>query len=394
MVNLRRNWLLSEVSTGRPKPRSTSLTEPSKPADRRSLTTMDLFHLPASLRRSLISTLRIPSTIYTRTLATKSTSQPQPETHLKLSSSTLNSYTTSNPPTTDQLHYASRVFQRASPHLLFTAYYFRSFPPSQHPEVAFLGRSNVGKSSLLNALFGRPSERPAHVSKKPGKTRTMNGFGVGGQGMSRAPLEGEREVAWKRFGRGGAVVVDMPGYGGGSREEWGKEALKYLTGRKQLRRTFVLIDAEHGLKSSDVTLLTHLRGEGVPFTVVLSKVDKLLYPTSKLPTAGKLSGGLQKLRETCEKVRAKLREAYDDGRPVTDDILCVSAEKSLDEKSRFSSKLGIDELRWAILNAAGLEGDEKGARKRQTPRAMKIDILDDEVKSSGQPADVMWKPEA
>jgi GTP-binding protein len=132
----------------------------------------------------------------------------------------------------------------------------------------------------------------------------MNGFGVGGEGMGKAPLEGEKDVAWKRFGRGGVVVVDMPGYGGGSREEWGKEALKYLTQRKQLRRTFVLIDAEHGLKSSDVALLSHLRKEGVAYSVIMSKVDKLLHPNSKVPGPEKLRNGLEKFwglshREKC-----------------------------------------------------------------------------------------------
>lgn len=192
----------------------------------------------------------------------------------------------------------------------------------------------------------------------------MNGFGVGA-GMDTAPLEGEKEGAWKRFGRGGVVVVDMPGYGGGSREEWGKEALKYLTQRKQLRRTFVLIDAEHGLKKSDVTLLTHLRSEGVPFSIVMSKVDKLLHPGSKPPGPEKLENGIMKLRVACDDVRGTLREAFDDGRDVRDDILCCSSEKSLDERSGWRAKLGVDELRWAILNACGLEIDEKVLAKRK-----------------------------
>jgi GTP-binding protein len=208
----------------------------------------------------------------------------------------------------------------------------------------------------------------------------MNGFGVGGEGMGRAPLEGEKEEAWKRFGRGGVVVVDMPGYGGGSREEWGKEALKYLTQRKQLRRTFVLIDAEHGLKNSDVALLTHLRTEGVPYSIVMSKVDKLVHPGSKPP-------GPQKL-ET-------LREAFDDGRDVRDDILCCSSEKSLDERSGWRSKLGVDELRWAILNASGLESDEMGMpKKKAKAKDIKIAVeapvkVEEQVES---PWDVVDEP--
>lgn len=332
---------------------------------------MDIFRLPPCLRRSLVDRLRAQP-IFTRTYATKPIRPSQPpaestiESQLSISSATLNDYSTSNPPNALQLSYASQFFQRGPPNLLYSAYYFRSFPQSSHPEVAFLGRSNVGKSSLLNALFGRPNERNARVSKKPGKTRTMNGFGVGGEGMGKAPLEGEKDVAWKRFGRGGVIVVDMPGYGGGSREEWGKEALKFLTQRKQLRRTFVLIDSEHGLKKSDVALLTHLRQEGVPYSIVMSKVDKLLHPGSKPPGPTKLENCLVKLRVACDDVRQELREAFNDGRDVRDDILCCSSEKSLDERSGWRSKLGIDELRWAILNASGLESDEEGMPKRKT----------------------------
>lgn len=214
--------------------------------------------------------------------------------------------------------------------------------------------------------------------------------------MGTAPLEGEKDTAWKRFGKGGVVVVDMPGYGGGSREEWGKEALKFLTQRKQLRRTFVLIDAEHGLKKTDVALLTLLRTEGVPFSIVMSKVDKLLHPTLKPPGPQKLENCLLKLKIACDDVRTELREAFNDGRDVRDDILCCSSEKSLDERSGWRSKLGVDELRWAILNASGLESDENGMPKRKTKaKDIKIAVEEEPVeveKEVASPWDVDEEP--
>lgn len=199
----------------------------------------------------------------------------------------------------------------------------------------------------------------AHVSKKPGRTKMLNGFGVGGEGASGAKgkkKEGQTKIdeAWKSFGRGGLIVVDMPGYGGGSREEWGVEALKYLENRKQLRRTFVLVDAEHGLKNSDISLLVHLRKQGIPHQIVLSKVDKLLYPHAKPPSPQALHKRLVRLRELCENVRQTLNDAVDDGRDTMDDILCCSAEKTLGELGR-NTRIGINEIRWSAMSACGLQ---------------------------------------
>ncbi|OQO03930.1 hypothetical protein B0A48_10572 [Cryoendolithus antarcticus] len=323
---------------------------------------MDFFNLPPALRSNVYTALRQLSL---RALSTHSASYtdpppPPPETLLTLSPTSLNSYTTSLPPTAPQLKHAQTFFASSPPHILFTAAHFRSLPSSAHPEIAFLGRSNVGKSSLLNALFNTTANHTAYVSKRPGKTRTMNGFGIGGTGMGAAPLSGEKEAAWKRFGMGGMVVVDMPGYGGGSREEWGEEALKYLSKRKQLRRTFMLVDTEHGLKQSDLSLLTHLRRSGVAYTIVMSKADKLLHASAKTPGALRLSNKLRELRDVQDRMREKLREAYGDGRDVREDILCCSAEKSLDERSGWRAKLGIDELRFAALSACGLQSDTTG----------------------------------
>lgn len=131
------------------------------------------------------------------------------------------------PPTISQLSYADKFFLHSRPQLLWSAAHFRTTPQAREPdgslsvglpEVAFLGRSNVGKSSLLNALLGRRGM--VYTSSKPGKTRTMNAFQVGGKGNRK--LRGR-----------GLVVLDMPGYGKASREEWGREIMKYLVGRRE-----------------------------------------------------------------------------------------------------------------------------------------------------------------
>ncbi|KAK3109482.1 hypothetical protein LTR53_017227 [Teratosphaeriaceae sp. CCFEE 6253] len=328
---------------------------------------MDILRLPSTLRYAVLQHHSVRRLLHTaaRVDATPDFLPPSLASSpalLTLSSATLNSYEISLPPTSVQLGFARSYFSATPPEYLFTAPYFRSFPPSPHPEVAFLGRSNVGKSSLLNALFGRTSVKDAHVSKRPGRTRTMNGFGVsGGLASGAAPKEGAREESWRRFPRGGCVVVDMPGYGGGSREEWGKEAMKYLENRKQLRRTFVLVDAEHGLKSTDVQLLTHLRRQGIAHQVILRPL--------------KLNNGLLKLKDLCGSIRQRLNEEAG-GRDIMLDVLCSSSEKGLDETSRHR-KLGIDEVRWAVLNACGLECDEQGKRRKASIEDIKIQDEDE-----------------
>ncbi|MFW6027872.1 MAG: ribosome biogenesis GTP-binding protein YihA/YsxC [bacterium] len=133
-------------------------------------------------------------------------------------------------------------------------------PPADLPEVAFAGRSNVGKSSLVNALTGRHTL--ARTSNTPGRTRELNFFDLGSPS------------------RGYLRLVDLPGYGYAKVSKtqsaaWDRVMRDYLKGRPNLRRAIVLIDARHGIKPADETMFDMLDEAAVSFQVVLTKCDKL-----------------------------------------------------------------------------------------------------------------------
>lgn len=140
-------------------------------------------------------------------------------------------------------------------------------PPMEDVEIAFAGRSNVGKSSLINALTGRNTL--ARTSHTPGRTQQLNFFKVG-QNLS---------------------LVDMPGYGYAAVEKakieaWTQLIHAYLKGRANLARVFVLIDARHGLKSLDTDVLDGLDKAAVSYQIVLTKGDAL----KKSEVEARLSG--------------------------------------------------------------------------------------------------------
>lgn len=128
-------------------------------------------------------------------------------------------------------------------------------PADTLPEIAFAGRSNVGKSSLINALTGRKTL--ARTSNTPGRTQQLNFFDLGGQLM----------------------IVDLPGYGyakapKGEVDRWNRLIRLYLKGRVGLRRVCVLIDARHGVKDSDRQVMDLLDEAAVTYQIVLTKADK------------------------------------------------------------------------------------------------------------------------
>ena len=185
-------------------------------------------------------------------------------------------------------------------------------PPEGPPEVAFAGRSNVGKSSLINALVAHKGL--ARTSNTPGRTQELNFFvpdGYSGEAGDLPPM----------------ALVDMPGYGYAQApkeqvDDWTKLVFDYLKGRVTLKRVYLLIDARHGVKTNDDEVMDLLDRAAVSYQLVLTKTDKI-----KPPAAARLIG------ETAEKIR-KRPAAYPG-------VLSTSSDKGE----------GLEELRGAIVTA-------------------------------------------
>ena len=174
-------------------------------------------------------------------------------------------------------------------------------PELNLPEVAFVGRSNVGKSSLLNALVGQ--NHLARTSGTPGATRQLNFFNL-------------HEIVH---------LVDVPGYGYAKAskkdiKQWQGVLFDYLRGRSQLVRAFVLIDSRHGVKAADDDMLKRLDDAAVSYQFVLTKADK--------------AEDIEKVKENVLEVARKHPAAYPG-------IVTTSANE----------KTGIEELRAAVLDA-------------------------------------------
>ena len=181
-----------------------------------------------------------------------------------------------------------------------------SCPQSTLPEYAFIGRSNVGKSSLINMLCHNP--KLAKTSQKPGKTLLINHFLIDG--------------SWH--------LVDLPGYGYAQAGQKQREALKkmierYCLLRKQLVCLFVLIDCRHEPQKIDLEFINWLGENGVPFAIVFTKGDKL---------------GKVRLKENVEAYKARLLEEWEELPPV----FVTSAETKLggEELTAYIEELNQD----------------------------------------------------
>jgi GTP-binding protein len=178
-------------------------------------------------------------------------------------------------------------------------------PDADQPEIAFAGRSNVGKSSLINALVNQHGL--ARTSNTPGRTQELNFFSA--------------EAA-------GFYLVDLPGYGFAKApkdkvDQWGVVLRDYLRGRVVLRRVFLLIDSRHGAKAVDEEIFELLDQTAVTYQVVLTKIDKIKPPA--VPKAIAAAEALVKSHAA-----------------AFPQVLATSAEK----------KTGLDELRAAVIAAA------------------------------------------
>ncbi len=177
---------------------------------------------------------------------------------------------------------------------------FADLPETEDAEVAFAGRSNVGKSSLINAVCGQNGL--ARTSDTPGRTQELNWF--------VPAVLNERSKKTERLTSGapreavdvGLSIVDMPGYGFAQApkaqvDAWTRLVFDYLRGRPNLRRVYLLIDSRHGLKKVDTDVLDLLDKAAVSYQIVLTKADKIARTADGKPVVDMLAATAAAIRK-------------------------------------------------------------------------------------------------
>ena len=229
---------------------------------------------------------------------------PEPVTAPDVSAQTVSPQTVSTQAVSPESLEAGRLLFARPVEFVKSCVDLRGLPDPDRPEVCFAGRSNVGKSSLINALTNRRGL--ARASNTPGRTRELNYFDAQGR----------------------LYLVDLPGYGYARASKalvarWTELTRLYLRGRASLRRVFVLVDSRHGLKASDAELFAMLDEAAVTYQVLLTKTDKL----------GR--GQLDRVRDATQTALAKRPAAFPE-------VLATSSETGA----------GIGELRAVIADLA------------------------------------------
>ncbi|KAK3192607.1 hypothetical protein K4F52_001406 [Lecanicillium sp. MT-2017a] len=256
------------------------------------------------------------------------------------------------------------TFFETRPHFLYSASSLRNHPFNEHiPEVVILGASNVGKSSFINALVGKPEI--ARVSAKPGRTTVMNAFGVG------PPPHVAKKLISKgtRAPKESLILMDTPGYGFKSQSSWGETIVKYLGARKMLRGAVVLLSSEKKLLPDDRWLLEQLADANTRTAVVLTKADK-----------GK-KDWVTNCTQRAEAITKELRSIgrWNKGAEAWSPEIYVTAAGVVNA-SRIGNKAGLGGVRAAILEMAGFDVKEDVTKQDEAISYMGNIVSFDDIK--------------